>query len=166
MEYAVGGALALGVWGAPRLTKDVYISVFVSPTAIDRVSDTLERAGMIFDRQRAPHDIARIGLFKGRLGGVTIDVFVSLHPHFLEMQRRRVKVEGDDGTHLYFISAEDLCIMKLVYGRDKDHADLDRMFAVRHIEVTYVRSWVERMPVPHDRVAWIDDLVRRFSVNR
>ncbi len=164
VAYAVGGALALGVWGAPRLTKDVDVSLFVAPENFERVVETLERAGLIFDRYQAPKDIARIGLFKARLGGVLIDAFVSAHPHFLEMQRRRVRVDSADGTHLYFITAEDLCVMKLVYGRSKDRADLERLFAVRELDVTYIRSWVERMPVPHERTAWLDDLARRFPV--
>ncbi|MBL0216129.1 MAG: hypothetical protein IPQ07_19880 [Myxococcales bacterium] len=29
LSYGIGGALALGVWGAPRATKDVDVSVFV-----------------------------------------------------------------------------------------------------------------------------------------
>ena len=28
VPYAIGGALALGVWGVPRATKDVDLSVF------------------------------------------------------------------------------------------------------------------------------------------
>jgi hypothetical protein len=162
LAYAVGGALALGVWGAPRLTKDVDISVFASAAELDRVCDALERAGMIFDRVQAQKDVARIGLFKGRLGGITIDVFISTHPHFSEMHRRRQRVDAPDGTHLYFISAEDLCVMRLVYGRDKDRVDLERLFAVRLLDTAYIRSWIAPMLVARDRAAWVDDLEQRF----
>lgn len=53
--------------------------------------------------------------------------------------------------------------MKLVYGRAKDITDLERLFAVRAIDTTYVRSWVTRMPVGQDRLAILDDLERRFA---
>lgn len=52
IEYAIGGALALGVWGAPRGTKDVDLSVFVTPDDFARVADVFERAGVMFDRPR------------------------------------------------------------------------------------------------------------------
>ena len=45
IPYAIGGALALGVWGAPRNTVDVDISVFVDPADLERlfaVRDNLE----------------------------------------------------------------------------------------------------------------------------
>jgi uncharacterized protein YpmB len=66
-DYAIGGALALGVWGAPRGTKDVDLSVFVPPTDLDGVFDVFERAGMMFDRAQATGEVARTGLLRGQL---------------------------------------------------------------------------------------------------
>ena len=163
IEYAIGGALALGVWGAPRATKDVDLSIFASIENFAMVSDALERAGMMIDREHAPRDIERIGMCTGRLAGVVVDMFMSAHPHMFEMHRRRQRIDSADGTHLYFITAEDLCIMKLVYGRAKDVGDLERLFAVRQLDVTYIRAWLAKMPVGPDRGEILDDLVRRFG---
>ena len=66
LACGVGGALALGAWGAPRATKDVDITVFVFEDDLPRCFDALERAGVIIDRAGATRDVARIGLFKGR----------------------------------------------------------------------------------------------------
>lgn len=162
IEYGIGGALALGAWGAPRTTKDVDLSIFASVDGFANVSDALERAGVMFDRDRAPKDIDRIGMFTGKLGGVVIDMFMSQHPHMLEMRRRRQRIDTPDG-HLYFITAEDLCVMKLVYGRPKDVGDLERLFAARTLDVGYIRTWLAKMPVGPDRAAILDDLVRRFG---
>ncbi len=49
------------------------------------------------------------------------------------------------------------------YGRDKDIADLQRLFGVRTIDTVYVREWLAKMPVGQDRRAILDDLVRRFA---
>jgi hypothetical protein len=163
IEYAIGGALALGAWGAPRFTKDVDLSIFASSAQFAAVTDALERAGVMFDRDRAPKDIERIGMFTGKLGGVVIDMFVSQHPHMLEMRRRRQRIDARAGTHLYFITAEDLCVMKLVYGRPKDVGDLERLFAARKLDIDYIRTWLAKMPVGPDRGAILDDLVRRFG---
>lgn len=88
IAYAIGGALALGVWGAPRNTVDVDISVFVDPTDLDGVVDALERAGALFERDKVASSVARIGLVRARVGRTPIDVFISRHPHFAEMARR------------------------------------------------------------------------------
>jgi hypothetical protein len=162
IEYAIGGALALGVWGVPRATKDVDISVFVDPERLEGVADVYERAGVMFEREAARKAVARTGLFRGLLGKIAIDTFISLHPHFLEMQQRRQRVRTPDGDFLYFITAEDLAVLKLVFGRDKDLVDLERLFAVRKLDVDHVRRWLAKMPVPANRIAILDELARRF----
>ena len=163
IAYAIGGALALGAHGAPRATKDVDITIFLPEVELPRAFDALERAGLMFDRQEATRDVARIGLFKAHAGRMVVDVFLSEHPQYEAMRTRRVSLEID-GKRLWFLSAEDLCIHKLIYGRPKDLIDLERLIAVRpSIDLAYVRSWLSRMIPPGDRrFDALDDLERRF----
>jgi hypothetical protein len=164
IPYAIGGALALGVWGVPRATKDVDISVFVDASELPRAIDSFERAGVIVDRDTAAKDVARIGLFKARLGRIIVDGFLSAHPQYADMHRRRVRVAPAAGQPIWFISAEDLCVHKLIYGRPKDVTDLESLIAVRpSLDLEYVRSWLVRMvPAGDRRIAILDDLERRF----
>lgn len=165
IPYGIGGALALGVWGVPRATKDVDISAFVPRDELPRVLDSLERASVILRRDEAARDVARIGLFKGRLGIFVVDVLVSEHPQYVEMQRRVRRVADPSGRASWFISAEDLCIHKLVFGRHKDLGDLEALFAVRtELDTAYIRSWlVQMVPAGDARIAALDDLERRFT---
>jgi hypothetical protein len=165
IPYGIGGALALGVWGVPRATVDVDLTAFVTKDQLPRVLDSLERAGVMVNRGDAARDVARIGLFKGRLGVVVIDVFVSDHPQYADMARRLQRVTGPDGGSLSFISAEDLCVHKLLFGRHKDLADLELLLAARPtMDLTYVRSWlVQMVPAGDARIASLDDLARRFA---
>ena len=51
IPYAIGGALACGVWSVPRGTMDVDINVFVlrdSTNSIRDVLDLLEKNGVLF----------------------------------------------------------------------------------------------------------------------
>lgn len=41
--------------------------------------------------------------------------------------------------------------MKLLYARGKDIADLERMFSVFTLDVSYVRAWLARMVPEGDR---------------
>jgi len=164
LPYAIGGALALTAWTLPRDTKDVDISIFVAEHELPRAIDALERAGVMIDRADAERSVARIGMFTGRAGRTLVDVFISRHPHFLEMQQRRHKLRTPSGAELWFVSAEDLCIMKLIYGRSKDVPDLERMFAALPLDLAYVRAWLTKMaPAGDRRFALLDDLERRFA---
>jgi hypothetical protein len=165
IAYGVGGALALGAWGAPRSTKDVDITVFVSEDELPRCFDALERAGVMIDRAGATRDVARIGLFKGRAGKILVDVFLMGHPQYEDMRRRCVTIDDATGGKLSFISAEDLCLHKLLFGRPKDVTDLEQLISHRPaIDLVYVRGWLTRMtPAGDPRLALLDDLERRFA---
>lgn len=165
IPYAIGGALALGVWGVPRATIDVDVSAFVRRDELGRVLDSLERAGVIVARDQAAKDVARIGLVRGQLGRVVIDVFISEHPQYAAMRDRTRRIVDPAGWSGAFISAEDLCVHKLVFGRHKDLADLENLFAVRpDLDRAYIRRWLVQMVPPGDsRIATLDELERRFG---
>lgn len=80
-----------------------------------------------------------------------VDIFMSDHPHMADMYSRRLRVE-------------DLTVMKLIYGRDKDVIDLERLFAVRpQLDVGYARHWLDQMvPAGDRRHVTLEDLARRF----
>jgi hypothetical protein len=164
LPYAIGGALALTAWAIPRDTKDVDISIFVGPSELGRAIDALERAGVMVDRVDAARSVERIGMFTGRSGRTLVDAFISTHPHFAEMARRRVQVASPSGPPLWFISVEDLCVLKLLYARTKDLADLERLFAAHlSIDRGYVRAWLVQIVPPGDqRLATLAALEQRF----
>jgi hypothetical protein len=57
-----------------------------------------------------------------------------------------VTIDDTIGGKLSFISAEDLCLHKVLFGRDKDVTDLEALLARRpSIDLAYVRGWLTRM---------------------
>ncbi len=163
IPYGIGGALALSVWGA-RATKDVDVTAFIEITDLGRVLDSLERAGVTVKRDDAARGVAQIGLFSGRLGKTTVDVFMSSHAQYADMARRLRRVADPTGHMMSFISAEDLVIHKLLFGRHKDIFDLEALLAVRPLDLHYVRSRLTKMAPSGDRrIAILDDLEQRFG---
>ncbi|MBI2376474.1 MAG: hypothetical protein HYV07_20940 [Deltaproteobacteria bacterium] len=144
-DYAVGGALALGYWAVPRATLDIDVGVDADPLRIWDLIETMRRAGCELDPSKA-FEAAQRGDFGARKDGVRIDVFL---PN-LELARaaleRRVQIELS-GRKLWIVSAEDLALLKLMFGRTKDFADLERLFALRadSLDFDYLTRGVEDM---------------------
>ncbi len=150
IEYAIGGALALGVWGAPRTTQDVDISVYVDLSRLGEVIDALERAGVMVPRD-AHRDASRMGFFRGMLGRTPVDVFVALHPFHVDARARRRAVEDPDGVPRWFLSPEDFVVLKVYYGREKDEVDLRRLLNVRtDLDFAYIEGWLSKMVPARD----------------
>lgn len=168
LAYAFGGAMALGAWGLPRTTSDVDVSVFVPEHELGRALDAVERAGGMVDRAEAGRTVARMGMFVALLARIRIDVFIAHHPMHIDMERRRVALKTLDGKRRWFLSAEDVVLTKLIYGRAKDVADLQRLFAMRAdlLDLGYVAGWLAKIVPPGDRrLELLAELRRRFLPN-
>lgn len=128
IPYGVGGALALGVWGFPRATKDVDVDVFVDPARLSPVFAALRAAGCTVDGASASAQATERGDFQAWAGSMRVDVFVPSIP-FYESIRRRLRVATLEGRPASFISQEDLAVMKLLFFRAKDLIDVERLVA-------------------------------------
>jgi hypothetical protein len=165
IDYAIGGAIALGAHGVPRTTADADLTVFVASTDLDRLFDVLERSGCLFERARTLADVRRAAFFSVRCGAIGVDLFLAFHPHHHAAYQRRVRIASADGVERWFLSAEDLAVLKLALFRLKDRADLEQLFAAAgpRLDLAYVRNWVNAIvPVGEPRRAELDSLASRF----
>ena len=163
--YALGGALAYGMYGIPRATHDVDINVFVALDGLGPVLETLAAAGVALDPERALKEARQEGALIGRYGTMRIDVFVPSIPFSWEASRTRVK-RTVAGHSLWFLSAEALAVFKLLFFRGKDLVDLERLVAVqgKKLDVAYVRKHLVDMMGEDDvRIAQWDQLVSDFT---
>lgn len=122
VPYAIGGALAYGLWGDPRGTHDVDINLFVEPAQLDGALTAMERAGTRFDRAAAHRAAAEGDVLIGDHHGMRIDVFTPSIPFSWEAGRTRVRVEGPTGPRS-FLSAEATVIFKLLFYHGVDPRD-------------------------------------------
>lgn len=161
IPYAVGGALAYGLWAVPRATVDVDINVFVEPNALEGVFDALQDLGIELDRDEARHRNEQQGMFVGRWGRFRIDVFTPSIPFSWEAQQTRVRVEVG-GSFAWFLAASACAVFKLLFFRGKDLVDLERLVAVQgeQLDLDYVRDRVSAIVGDDDpRIAAWDRLV-------
>jgi hypothetical protein len=126
LEYALVGALALAVHGAPRATTDIDVLV-----CADVVEPALAIArGLGFDLEANPMAFAD-GLHMRRVtkleagDAVTLDLLV-VNPNLEVVWASREAVETEVGR-MWVISREALIAMKLSAGRTRDIADVERL---------------------------------------
>jgi hypothetical protein len=164
LPWALGGALAYGVWALPRATKDVDLNLFVTADQLDPALDVLAGAGVKFDRTEARAKAADEGLFIGWVGACRIDVFTPSIPFSWEALKTRVSVEVAGGP-AWFLSAEALSFFKMMFFRGKDLVDLERLLGSLgpKLDARYVRRWlVETMGEDDERVRKWDELCAQF----
>jgi hypothetical protein len=164
ISHAFGGALALGYVAEPRGTVDIDVNVFLPTAEVDRVVDALRPLG--YRRSRSGGGQAPIAgiRFDHRVEPFPVDVFPSLHERYANAERRRVHHPfGRRDDVLPFLSAEDLCVFKLSFGRPQDWVDLSAIAAARpKVDLGYVEDQLVaiRGPTMYPRIARLRSLVR------
>ena len=128
IEYAVSGAIALAYWSAPRATLDVDIALNVATIALPSLFEALQDAGCELNPDAANR--AQFGDFGARLSGIRIDFFLPVLSISLDAISRRVRVPFAN-QEMWILAAEDLLVFKLIFGRTKDFADIERLIAAR-----------------------------------
>jgi hypothetical protein len=104
------------------------------------------------------------GQFVAHLGPWRIDVYVPSIDFSWEAARTRQERVWR-GRSYWFLSAEALCVFKLLYFRPKDLVDIERLLATQgpRLEAAYVRRWLVEMMGDEDvRVKKWDELVAQF----
>ncbi len=162
IPYAVGGALAFGIWSTPRGTLDVDLNVFVRDDQLGEVVDALRECGVDVNAERARRDAVAEGMFQGRFGDFRIDLFTPSIEFSWEAMRTRRQV-STGGRSLWVLAPEALAVFKLLFFRPKDLVDLERLAASRGIKLdtAYVRSHLTSLVGDDDeRVKAWDRMVR------
>lgn len=165
MSHAFGGALALAYVAEPRHTVDVDVNVFSPIAVIDDVLAVFAGFGMMPEQGRATW-LPAAGIRLRRADDPwPIDLFPSLdEQRYANVERRRVrKPFGPAQLVLPFLSAEDLTVFKLSFGREKDWVDLRAIASARpDLDVDYIEEQLLalRGPQMHPRLARLRRLLR------
>lgn len=145
-EYMLIGGLAVGVWSAPRATKDCDLSVRVLASS-DALHEALADAGLEVARGDLARAHAAGEAIRLRRRGqvaepVVVDLLFATTAFEIEAlgRRRSLQVLGVD---VPVATPEDLLVFKLIAGRPHDLADAHVLLALHgsDIEIDRVRRW-------------------------
>lgn len=128
-DYAIGGAIALGIWSEPRGTVDVDVTIFASADEPSACLELLREAGVEFLESEARESIKELGFFSGTLSGVRVGVFLPTIPVYESCRNRRAQVKLL-GHRVYVWRPEAVAIFKIMFFRQKDLIDVELMLQV------------------------------------
>lgn len=79
--------------------------------------------------------------------GIDVDIFLA-ESRFQESLLARRQREDFEGGRIWFVSPEDLILLKLVAGRPRDLIDVqDILFTQGQLDETYLRRWAAALGV-------------------
>jgi hypothetical protein len=142
LPHAIGGAIALSFYGAPRPTTDIDVNVFVPP-------------------ERRPE--VRAALDPLVLAGHPVHVFYS-HDALHEEMARKVREAPYAGSAIPLVTPEHLVIRKALLDRPTDWPDIEALLrADPDLDVIEIESWLRRLAGDGDgRVTKFHELARRL----
>lgn len=165
-EYAIGGAIALGFWGAPRGTLDVDVTLYLPPDQPSQCVWLLQDLGCeVPSAAAAAESLREHGFCRVIFAGLYLDVFLPTIPFYTEARARRRRVQlGDHPVWIW--DAETLVVFKMMFFRRKDLADVEQILRAqgRQLDRQWVRSQIEGIHGARDpRLAQWDELASEIE---
>lgn len=141
-SMAIGG-IAVGVWGEPRLTRDIDMKVLIRREDRARLLLILQAFTSL---DANPDDsFRRLGLaFFRDPNGVRIDVMLA-DTVFDEIAIERARVVAlPKGKSIRVCTAEDLVVYKMLSTRTKDRADIESIIQKqgKTLDDAYIEGWL------------------------
>jgi predicted nucleotidyltransferase len=162
IEHALTGSLVLVVLGRPRQTQDIDVVVAVSSIRLPAVFEIARRHGFVGEDRDLITQIRERSYAALRSGPITLDVIVPVLPYHSTIVKRAKRVEIG-GVAVPLVTAEDLFVMKVLWHRAKDEADLLVLNALPdRLDGAYVRATLAGLlPTDDPRHAEVERLLSR-----
>jgi hypothetical protein len=155
LEYAVMGGLAVRVHGIPRPTFDVDFQLTIPQAAWSNFFDLATQLGYqiseVFLRgwrdEVGGMPVVKMKFFADQGKTIDVDIFVNDTAYQNRVMQRRRTVEFD-GRKLWFVSPEDLILLKLLAHRPRDLSDVaDVLFVQGELDQAYLHHWATHLGI-------------------
>jgi len=145
-RYLIIGGVAAGTLGEPRITADVDVDIVIDYAGLPDFLDKAAEAGFAVSKEKCLACARRMGVFQIGLGDFHVD-FIIASTGLETTAFERAKPIKLYGIKAFFPTPEDLILLKIIPGRDKDLLDA-KSIALRHkgkLDTRYLRSWAEKL---------------------
>lgn len=154
VPYAVMGGLAVRIHAMPRPTYDVDFTVLLSRSelphfyqlvaALGYTVPAAQLSGWVDIVQGLP--VIKIQFFVGDRA-IDVDVFLAETQYQRQLLTRR-QLHRAEGLEAWFVTPEDLILLKLLAARPKDRLDIaDILFIQGKLDEDYLRHWANELGI-------------------
>jgi hypothetical protein len=161
-RWYVFGAQAVLVWGRPRLTGDVDVTMFLDPEDTDPFVAEMAKAGFDLRVTNVRDFVARTRVlpFTHAASGLALDIVLG-GPGLEEEFLRTARLVDLGGVTVPVIGPEELIVTKILAGRPKDLDDVRGVLAAQAdaLDVQRVRALLRALEAAIDQ----PDLLPRFE---
>jgi predicted nucleotidyltransferase len=145
LPYMIIGGQAVLLYGEPRATKDIDITLGADIGKLEVVRTMIRNLGMNPAVEEAEAFVQRHNVLPvvDEESGIRIDFIFSFTPYERQAIQRanRVKIENRE---VAYASVEDIIIHKLVAGRPRDIEDVKSILNHQsRYDVAYVELWLQ-----------------------
>jgi len=144
IPYMLIGGQAVLLYGEPRLTRDIDVTLGTGPEQLSEVLEWIRSSGWEV-LVEAPADFVGKTMVLPCLdptSGIRIDLIFSFSPYEQQALKRARRVPLA-GAEVRFASLEDLIIHKVLAGRPRDIEDVRSILLKnRAFDVEYIHHWL------------------------
>ncbi len=161
VRWYLFGAQAAILHGAARLSADVDVTADLPEGSLSSLLATLSARGFSarIANPEAFAERSRVVPLVHGASGLPVDLVLA-GPGLEERFFARLETFDVEGVRVPVASAEDMLVMKILAGREKDRADAAAILAarVKDLDLAYVRATLRALEAALDRRDLLPDL--------
>jgi predicted nucleotidyltransferase len=160
IPYMIIGGQAVQIYGEPRLTKDIDITIGLDVDLYETLLKSINEIGLIPLIEDVENFIKDTYVLPtvDKKSEFRIDFIFSFSEYEKEALKRVNKVKIDDYI-VNFASLEDLIIHKVVSGRDRDLEDVKNIILKnKNFDKKYILKWLKEFEITTD-----ENLIEKFN---
>ena len=163
IPYMIIGGQAVLLYGEPRLTRDVDVTVGLTSHDVHQVLQVVHRVALRLLVQDVENFVQRTWVLPAldEETGLRVDFVFSWTPYEQEALKRAREVTVE-GYPVRFASPEDVIIHKVLAGRPRDLEDVRSILRKQTLDIDYIRNWLRQFEatLETDYTARFEDVLR------
>lgn len=145
IPYMIIGGQAVLLYGEPRLTRDIDITLGIGIDRIKEILGVLDEAGLkvlVKDINKFVNETMVLPAIEGKTR-IRVDFIFSFTPYEKQAINNSKKILLDD-IEVSFASPEDIIIHKIFSGRPRDIEDIKSILLKnKNIDIKYINKWLK-----------------------
>ena len=163
IPYMIIGGQAVLVYGRPRLTRDIDITLGVDTDKLDSIEKICKslKLKLLVENPKDFAQTTKVIPAEEPESKIRVDFIFSFTPYEAQAIKNARQITIDDYP-VKFASCEDVIIHKMVAGRAIDEEDIKSILAKnsKTIDLRYIRNWLSEFA----KIEEYSGILERFNI--